>query len=77
MITNSTVCKIKQSILFFYYDNLLTYFFTIVFVFPVDTVSITDIISSHFIIEVSTILFEYLPLSQTQSIRCKQQQILF
>ena len=43
---------------------VLITFVAIVFVIFVDTISITVIISSHSITEVSGILFNYLPFSQ-------------
>ena len=61
MITNKTVSKIQQSNLscFFCYGNYLI-FVAIAFVIFAYAISITDIISSHSITEVSAIFFKHL-----------------
>ena len=66
MITNKTVCKIYQSILYltFLLLQFIDAFLAIVSVIFVDTISITDILSSHAITEVSVILFKYLLFAQ-------------
>ena len=60
-----TVCKIKQSILHltFLSSDFIDTFVAIVFVIFVYKISITDIISSHMITEVSAILLKYLSFS--------------
>ena len=63
MIANKTVCKIKQPLIFLLLQYIDT-FVAIVSVFFVDTISVTDIISSHSITEVSAIIFKYLLFSQ-------------
>ena len=66
MITNKNVCKIYQSILYLTFSLLqfIDAFVAIGSVIFVDTVSITDIISSHAITEVSVILFKFLLSAQ-------------
>ena len=60
MIINKTVCKIWQPMLNITFLSLefIDTFIAIVFVIFVDTISITDIISSHAITEKSAILFK-------------------
>ena len=65
MITNKTVYKIKQYLTILSSEFIDT-FVVIVFVIFVDKLSITDVISSHVITEVSAILFNYLLFSQMQ-----------
>ena len=65
MITNKTVYEIKQYLTILSLEFIDT-FVVIVFVIFVDKLSITDVISSHVITEVSAILFNYLLFSQMQ-----------
>ena len=65
MITNKTVYEIKQYLTILSSEFIDT-FVVIVFVIFVDKLSITDVISSHVITEVSAILFNYLLFSQMQ-----------
>ena len=65
MITNKTVYEIKQYLTNLSSESIDTFVF-IVFVIFVDTFSITDVILSHVITEVSAILFKYLLFSQMQ-----------
>ena len=67
MITNKTICKIKQYLTILSSEFIDTFVF-IVFVIFVDKLSITDVISSHVITEVSAILFNYLLFSQMQMV---------
>ena len=65
MITNKTVCKIKQSLTFLlwkFIEAVLVIFVAIVFVFFVDTLLITIITLSHSVTEVSVIVFKYFTL---------------
>ena len=67
MITNETICKIKQSLTFLlceFIETVLVTFTAIVFVFFVAVVSIKIIISSHSVPEVSVILFKYFLFSK-------------
>ena len=74
MITNETVCKIQQSVLYLNFllwqftEEVFASFVAIVFVIFVDTISIADIISSHVITKVSVILFKYLLFSQMHAL---------
>ena len=63
MITNKTVYEIKQYLTNLSSESIDTFVF-IVFVIFVDTFSITDVILSHVITEVSAI--QYLLFSQMQ-----------
>ena len=67
MITNKTVYEIKQYLTILSSEFIDTFVF-IVFVILVDKLSITDVISSHVITEVSAILFNYLLFSQMQMV---------
>ena len=72
MITNETVCKIYQSLTFLLWQLItvvLVTFVAIVFVVFVVTLSITIIISSHSVTEVSSILFKYSLFSQKLVLR--------
>ena len=63
MINKKTPCKILQSLTFLlwqFIETVLVTFLAIIFVVFVDIVSITVIISSYSITEVSAILFKYL-----------------
>ena len=63
MINKKTPCKILQSVTFLlckFIETVLVTFLAIIFVVFVDIVSITVIISSYTITEVSAILFKYL-----------------
>ena len=70
MIANKTVCKIQQSIFYltFLICQFINTFVALVFAIFVDTISITDIGSSHAITEVSAILFRYLLFSQIHAL---------
>ena len=63
MINKKTPCKILQSLTFLlwqFIETVLVTFLAIISVVFVDIVSITVIISSYSITEVSAILFKYL-----------------
>ena len=67
MIAKKTMYKTYQSLTFLlwqFVEEVFLTFVAIVFVIYVVTISITDIISSHVITEISAILFRYLPFSQ-------------
>ena len=67
MIANKTACKIYQSLTFLLrqvIEAVLVTFVVIVFVFFIDKLFITIIISSHFVNEVSATPFKYFLFSQ-------------
>ena len=71
MIGNKTEYQIQQSLtslLWQFVEEVCLTFVAIVFAIFVDTISKTDIISSHVITEVSAILFKYLLFSKTHEL---------
>ena len=79
MITNKTICRIYQSILYLLFlsskiiEAVLVTFVDIVFATFVDTIFITCLISSHGLTEVSAIVTRYLSFSQIHVLGLKLQ----
>ena len=72
MITDKTVCRINQSILYFTFlplEFIDTVLLPIVFAIFVNKISITCIISSHAITELSAIFLKYFLFSQVHVLR--------
>ena len=70
MIANKTVCKISLTFLLCQFiEAVLVTFVAIVFVFFVDKLSMTIIISSHSVTAVSAIFFKYFLFPQIYVLR--------